>query len=139
MAGPGARPAEISEQRIRLDKWLWAARFFKTRQLATEAINGGKIHLNGQRAKPGKEIGVGAKLEITREQDAYEVIVEALSAQRRPAKEAVLLYRETPESQAKREAESARRREQRQFQDEPERRPSKKDRRLIHRFKESLD
>ncbi|MDD2769031.1 MAG: S4 domain-containing protein [Methylococcus sp.] len=139
MAGPGSRPAETSEQRVRLDKWLWAARFFKTRQLATEAINGGKIHLNGQRAKPGKEIGVGAKLEITREQDAYEVVVQALSAQRRPANEAVLLYRETPESEAKREAESARRREQRQFQDEPERRPSKKERRLIHRFKESLD
>ncbi|QJD30299.1 RNA-binding S4 domain-containing protein [Methylococcus geothermalis] len=141
MAGPGGRPSPTEEggDKVRLDKWLWAARFFKTRQLAIEAINGGKVHLNGQRAKPGKEIGPGARLEITRAQDVWEVVVEALPTQRRPAREAVLLYRETPESQARREAEAARRREARQFADEPAHRPSKKDRRLIHRFKQSLD
>jgi len=141
MAGPGAHPSPAAEdgEKVRLDKWLWAARFFKTRQLAIEAINGGKVHLNGQRAKPGKEIGVGARLEITREQDAWEVVVEALNTQRRPAREAVLLYRETPESLARREAEAARRRDERQFAEEPAHRPSKKDRRLIHRFKQSLD
>ncbi|MDF9392012.1 MULTISPECIES: RNA-binding S4 domain-containing protein [Methylococcus] len=141
MAGPGAPPssAEAAGEKVRLDKWLWAARFFKTRQLAIEAIHGGKVHLNGQRAKPGKEIGIGARLEITREREVWEVVVETLNTQRRPAKEAVLLYRETPESQARREAEAARRRDERQFADEPAHRPSKKDRRLIHRFKQSLD
>ncbi|QXP87535.1 RNA-binding S4 domain-containing protein [Methylococcus capsulatus] len=141
MADPGAHlpPTEASGAKVRLDKWLWAARFFKTRQLAVEAINGGKVHLNGQRAKPGKEIGIGARLEITREREVWEVVVEALNTQRRPAREAVLLYRETPESQARREADAARRRDEKSFANEPAHRPSKRDRRLIHRFKQSLD
>jgi ribosome-associated heat shock protein Hsp15 len=122
-------------ERMRLDKWLWAARFFKTRQLAIDAINGGKVHLNGQRAKPGKDITVGAKLSINKDQYTWDITVAVLSAQRRPAPEAALLYEETPESLAKRQAEVARRREEKEFGIQPESRPNKRERRLIHRFK----
>ena len=80
----------IDKETMRLDKWLWAARFFKTRALATEAINGGKIHLNGQRAKPGKDIGIGARLEISKDQYTWDITITALKAQRRPAAEAAL-------------------------------------------------
>jgi len=130
--------ASTDHERMRLDKWLWAARFFKTRQLATDAINGGKVHLNGQRAKPGKEIGVGARLEISKDQYLWDVTVTAIKAQRRPASEAVLLYEEGPDSRAKREAEVARRREEKGYNGQAERRPDKKDRRAIHRFKREV-
>ena len=121
--------------RIRLDKWLWAARFFKTRPLAAEAINGGKVHLNGQRAKPGKEIGVGAQLQVSKDQYVWDIVVTSISAQRRPAKEAALLYQETQQSLDKRQAEVARRRAEKELQAQPDHRPNKKDRRAIHRFK----
>jgi len=124
-----------SEERMRLDKWLWAARFFKTRQLAIDAINGGKVHLNGQRAKPGKEIGIGAKLRISKDQYTWDITVQALSSQRRPAAEAALLYEEPPESIARRQAEVARRRDERSLALQPETKPNKKERRQIHRFK----
>jgi ribosome-associated heat shock protein Hsp15 len=123
---------------MRLDKWLWAARFFKTRALATEAINGGKVHLNGQRAKSGKEIGIGARLEISKDQYTWDITVTALKAQRRPASEAALLYEETPESHAKRQAEVERRKLIREMGGQPDERPDKKDRRLIHRFKREM-
>ncbi len=125
----------IQEDKVRLDKWLWAARFFKTRRMATDAINGGKVHLNGQRTKPGKEIGIGSRLHISKDQYTWDVVVTAVSAQRRPAKEAAMLYEETPESRGKRAAEVARRRAEKDLGMQPEHRPSKKDRRLIHRFK----
>lgn len=124
---------------VRLDKWLWAARFFKTRQLAQEAIAGGKVHLNGQRVKPGREINLGARLEISKDHLVWVVDVMALGARRGPAKEAALLYQETPESLAKRQAELVRRREERDAAILPEGRPNKRDRRLIHRFKNSLE
>ena len=127
-----------NEKRMRLDKWLWAARFFKTRVLATEAINGGKIHLGGQRAKAGKEIAVGAQLEISKDQYTWDITVTVLNAQRRPAAEAALLYEETPESRAKRQAEVERRRLDRESGVQPDQRPDKKDRRVIHRFKREM-
>ena len=129
---------ESSGTRMRLDKWLWAARFFKTRALATEAINGGKIHLNGQRAKPGKEIGIGARLQISKDQYLWDITVTALNAQRRPASEAALLYEETPESRAKRQTEVDRRKLDREMGGQPDQRPDKKDRRVIHRFKREM-
>ncbi|RQW78897.1 MAG: RNA-binding protein [Methylococcus sp.] len=120
---------------MRLDKWLWAARFFKTRQLAIEAINGGKVHVNGHRAKPSKDIGIGARLTITKEPYQWDITVVALHAQRRPAAEAALLYEETPESHTNRQAEVARRREEREQGIPADHRPNKRERRLIHRFK----
>ncbi len=124
---------------IRLDKWLWAARFYKTRQLATEAVAGGKVHVNGQRAKPGKEIKIGTELVIAKDQYRWEITVTALNNQRRPATEASLLYLESPDSHQKRQAQIAFERAEKalypQF-DRPQK-PNKKDRRLIHRFKQS--
>lgn len=124
---------------MRLDKWLWAARFFKTRSLAAEAINGGKVHVNGHRAKPGKDVTVGTRLEITKEPYNWDITVTSLNPQRRPAKEASLLYEETPESFSKRQAELEKRREERELGVQPDHRPDKRDRRMIHRFKRVIN
>ena len=92
----------LSDGKCRLDKWLWAARFYKTRSLATDAIDGGKIHVDGDRVKPAKEVRVGQVIYIRRKEFDMEVVVKALSVTRRGAPEAALLYDETPESAAKR-------------------------------------
>ncbi len=90
--------------RVRLDKWLWAARFYKTRALATEAVNGGRVHVNGQRVKPAREVREGDEIQITRPGATPMVIhVRGLSNRRGPATEAQALYEETPESEAARE------------------------------------
>lgn len=122
--------------KLRLDKWLWAARFFKTRSLAKAAIEGGKVHLDGQRVKVSKEICVGALLQIRQGWDERVVVVKALSDQRRGAPEAQLLYQETAESIARREAEASARKAAGGMVDRPARRPTKKQRRQIHRFKD---
>lgn len=122
--------------RLRLDKWLWAARFFKTRSLAKAAIEGGKVQLEGQRVKVSKEIGVGDQLQIRQGWDLREVVVEGLSDQRRGAPEAQTLYRETEASVARRESEAAARKAAGGMIERPARRPTKKQRRQIHRFKE---
>jgi Ribosome-associated heat shock protein implicated in the recycling of the 50S subunit (S4 paralog) len=84
----------VSElEAIRLDKWLWAARFFKTRKLAAEAIFGGKVHVNEQRAKPGKEVKIGAMLSISKDNYRWEITILAINGQRRSAKEAVCFIR----------------------------------------------
>lgn len=128
--------AEITE--IRIDKWLWAARFFKTRGLAADAVNGGKVHVNGQRCKPGKDIKVGDIVTVTKDQYTWEIQVTDLNKQRRPAQEAAQLYQED-------EASSTRRRQQMELHKqqqanlhpaERERKPNKKQRRQIHRFKQ---
>jgi len=122
---------------IRLDKWLWAARFFKTRKLAADAVAGGKVHVNGQRSKPGKEVKIGTHLLISKDHYSWDITISAINSQRRPAKEAVLLYQETPESHARRQAQVALQREQRiLFDHGREHRPNKKQRRQIHRFKQ---
>ncbi|MFK5948360.1 MAG: S4 domain-containing protein [Methylococcales bacterium] len=123
---------------IRIDKWLWAARFFKTRKLASEAVSGGKIHLNGQRCKPAKEVKCGTVLTITKDQLQWELTVIAINSHRRPAKEAVLLYQEDPESFSKRQQHITLQKEQRALTPhiEREHRPNKKQRRQIHRFKQ---
>jgi len=123
---------------IRLDKWLWTARFFKTRKLAADAISGGKVHVNHQRAKPGKEVKPGTMLTITKDTYRWDVTIIALSNQRRSAKEAILLYEETAESLAKRQQQIIQQREQRELFDfsGQDHKPNKKERRLIHRFKQ---
>ena len=93
----------LSDGKCRLDKWLWAARFYKTRSLATDAIDGGKIHVDGDRVKPAKEVRVGQVIQIRRKELDMEVVVKALSVTRRGAPEAALLDEETPESAAKRD------------------------------------
>jgi ribosome-associated heat shock protein Hsp15 len=122
--------------KLRLDKWLWAARFFKTRSLAKAAIEGGKVHLGGQRVKVSREISVGDELHIRQGWDQKVVVVKALSDQRRGAPEAALLYEETADSIAKRETEAAARKAAGGMNDRPAQRPTKKQRRQIHRFKD---
>lgn len=123
--------------RLRLDKWLWAARFFKTRSLAKAAIEGGKVQLAGQRVKVSREIAAGDILQIRQGWDERVVTVTGLSDQRRGAAEAQLLYEETAASLAKREAEAAARKAAGGMIDRPPGRPDKKQRRQIHRFKDS--
>ncbi|MGE5153903.1 MAG: RNA-binding S4 domain-containing protein, partial [Bdellovibrio bacteriovorus] len=99
---PRETPAATDPEEIRLDKWLWAARFFKTRALAVEAINGGKVQVNGQRAKPGRAIRPGARLSIHKGSLEWTLSVLALSRQRRSASEAALLYLEDEASRLRR-------------------------------------
>lgn len=123
-------------EKVRIDKWLWAARFFKTRNLAKQAIEGGKVHADGQRVKASKEISTGIELTIRQGFDERTVEVVALSDQRRGAPEAQRLYRETEESITRREASADQRKALRGLDLAPDHRPTKKERRLIHRFRE---
>ena len=124
-------------KKIRLDKWLWAARFFKTRSLAKAAIEGGKIHLDGNRVKVSREVRLGDTLQIRQGWDERIICVNALSEQRRGATEAQLLYSETQASVERREAQAAARKAAGGMIDRPAVRPNKKQRRQIHRFKDS--
>lgn len=125
------------DQKVRLDKWLWAARFYKTRSIAREAIEGGKVRYDDQRAKPGRAVAVGAHIRLRQGFDDREVIVEALSDKRRGAPEAQLLYRETEKSEAQREDAAWRRKTLQAAHMPPARRPNKKQRRELQRFKEN--
>ena len=122
------------DTKVRLDKWLWAARFFKTRSLAKQAIEGGKIHCDGQRLKPSKEISVGITLTIRQDLDEKIVLVNSLSDQRRGAPEAALLYTETEASILEREKRSAERKAGLASFIISDHRPNKKERRQIHQF-----
>ncbi len=126
----------MTDEQIRLDKWLWAARFFKTRGLAKAAIEGGKVHYDGARAKPSRTVSVGAMLRLRQGFDEKTVEVLALSDRRGPAPVAQTLYRETEESVARREQNAAMRRQASMAHAAPAQRPSKKQRRDIQRFKE---
>ncbi|MBF7687176.1 RNA-binding S4 domain-containing protein [Acinetobacter rathckeae] len=124
-------------ERMRIDKWLWAARFFKTRSLAKTAIEGGKVHHLFERVKVSKEVHVGLELTIQQGSDKKTVVVQGLSNQRGPAPTAQLLYEETAVSIARRELLAS----QRKLDNlaKPDHRPNKKDRRQIHKFKQSHD
>ncbi len=122
---------------IRLDKWLWAARFFKTRKLAGEAVGGGKVHVNSERVKPAKKITCGDALQITRGIDVFSVEVIGLNDKRRPASEARQLYDESAESIEKRENTQELRRLAGDSVFYSSRRPDKRQRRKIRQFKES--
>ncbi|WP_166266838.1 ribosome-associated heat shock protein Hsp15 [Marinobacter caseinilyticus] len=128
-------PAD-NEQRVRLDKWLWAARFFKTRSIAKEAIEGGKVHYNDQRCKPGRLVEAGARLKLRQGWQERTIIVDDVSERRRGAPEAQMLYHETEDSVRQREDMAWQRKTMQAAQLPPARRPSKKDRRNIQRFKD---
>ncbi|MBK4716089.1 MULTISPECIES: ribosome-associated heat shock protein Hsp15 [Tenebrionibacter/Tenebrionicola group] len=120
---------------VRLDKWLWAARFYKTRALAREMIEGGKVHYNGQRSKPSKIVEEGAQLSLRQGNDRRDVVVKAISDKRRPANEAGLLYEETAQSIETREKLAQARKLNALTMPHPERRPDKKERRDLMKFK----
>lgn len=120
---------------VRLDKWLWAARFFKTRGLARTAIQAGKVTYNGQRSKPAKIVEVGGYIVTPRGYDRMEVEIVAVSEQRRSATEAQALYRETPESESKRAENAAARKLNSLYNPHPDKRPDKKQRRELIHFK----
>ena len=132
-----AKHSQMEEEKeaVRLDKWLWAARFYKTRTLAKEMIDGGKVHYNGQRSKPNKIVEVGATLKLRQGSDEKEIVVLALSTQRRGAPEAQLLYRETEQSLANREKLVMARKMNALSMPHPDRRPDKKERRDLLKFK----
>lgn len=120
---------------VRLDKWLWAARFYKTRSLAREMVEGGKVHYNGQRTKPSKIVEVGAILALRQGSDLKTIQVLAISEQRRSATEAQQLYQETEESIVKREQIAQARKLNVLTMPHPDRRPDKKERRNLIKFK----
>lgn len=128
-------PAERTPpEKMRLDKWLWAARFFKTRSLASQAIEHGRVKLNGERVKPAREVRPADRLELRIGEVDWSVTVRALSMQRGPAPVAQALYAEDPDSLARRQAQAAERKLAASPAATLKGRPTKRDRRQIHRF-----
>jgi ribosome-associated heat shock protein Hsp15 len=122
------------DERVRIDKWLWAARLVKTRALAVDALKGGRVDVNGERAKPSREIRPGDRIDFATGRLRRTLVVRATSARRGPAAEAALLYDETAESQAERERYAAERRLERLERSAGGReggRPTKRDRRRL--------
>ncbi|WP_163932269.1 ribosome-associated heat shock protein Hsp15 [Paraferrimonas sp. SM1919] len=124
-----------NSNKIRLDKWLWAVRLYKTRSLSQEMINGGKVHYNGQRCKPSKEVEIGAKITLRIGHDEREIEVIELGHKRVSAPIAQEMYRESEQSLAKREAAAAARKTMNAGMSHSDSRPDKKQRRQIIRFK----
>lgn len=124
---------------VRIDKWLWAARFFKTRSLAQQAVEGGKVQLDGQRVKASRPVKLGATVTTPRGHDLCTVVVTGLAEKRGSAPQAALLYQETEESIAAREAAALRRRTEYASRAAPDHRPSKKERRDLSRFRARQD
>lgn len=120
---------------IRIDKWLWTSRFFKTRSLATDAVSGGKVHLNRQRVKPGRAVKIGDRLEIQKNNEFFEVTILAINKTRRPAKEASMTYEESEQSQQRRLQEQQIRKLASSSRPVPNRRPDKRQREQLRRFK----
>ena len=117
--------------RVRIDKWLWAARFFKTRGAATEAVYAGHVRVNGARVKPAREVAVGDRLEVTPAQERWTIVVTGLAERRGPASIAATLYEETPESAAARQQHRNERRLARPLGADLSERPTKRDRRRL--------
>ena len=123
-----------TNEEVRLDKWLWAARFYKTRSVARNMVDGGKVHYNGQRSKPSKIVELGAVITLRQGQEEKTVTIDRISDQRRGAPEAQTLYSETPESIEKRERQALARKLN-AHNPSPDRRPDKKQRRDLLKFK----
>jgi ribosome-associated heat shock protein Hsp15 len=125
----------MAEDKVRIDKWLWAARFFKTRSMAAQAVSGGKVHVNGARIKPARIVQPGDELRIRRGELEFIVIIQGVSDKRRPAREAQLLYEETEDSLRQREnMREHKRLEATARMYGPMKRPDKRDRRKIRKF-----
>jgi len=122
----------------RIDKWLWSSRFFKTRPLASDAVNGGKVHLNGQRVKAGRTVTVGDILSIQKDSDLYEITIKAILKTRRPAKEACMTYEESEQSRSKREQEQQIKKLASATRPVPKRKPGKREREQLRNFKKQL-
>ncbi len=126
-------------ERLRVDKWLWAARFYKTRSIAKAAIEGGKVHLDGQRVKVSREITIGERLAIKQGWEEKEVIVKSLSDQRGPATVAQMLYEETPESAQRREREAQARKAAGGAVARPIQKPGKHERKALEKLRKQFD
>ena len=124
----------MGSEDVRLDKWLFAARIFKTRTLATVAVNGGKVHVNGARVKPSRDVRLGDVIAVTRDRAGIEIVVRGLSARRGPAAAARMLYEETEASRHAGEARTELCKSRALVNPAPEKRPDKKSRRQIIRF-----
>ena len=124
---------------VRLDKWLWAARFFKTRSVAREAVSGGKVHLNGNRAKPGRSVNIGDELRIQRGEEEFKVSIAELSIRRGPAAVARTLYVESEDNRIEREKLAEERKLNHQQDARREGRPDKRQRRKLVRFKNKYE
>ena len=125
-------------ERVRIDRWLWAARFFKTRGAATEAVLGGRVHVNGMRVKPAKDVAAGDRLEVTVGDQRREVTVLGVAEKRGPASVAAALYEETQESTERRERLAAERRLARPLGADLGARPTKRDRRRLDALRSQL-
>lgn len=124
----------MSDTSIRIDKWLWAARFFKTRSIATDAVDGAKVRLNGERVKPARSVKVGDRLEIDNGSTEWEVIVQGVADKRGSAAIAQTLYSETDRSVAERQKKADQRKFFREPSDTIKGRPTKRDRRLLDKY-----
>lgn len=126
---------QTADNIVRLDKWLWAARFYKTRALAREMIDGGKVHYNGQRSKPSKVVEINAEIKLRQGNEERTVLLLVISSQRRAAADAQQMYQETAASIANREKMALARKMNALTMPHPDRRPDKKERRDLIKFK----
>jgi ribosome-associated heat shock protein Hsp15 len=128
------RVADATDGRHRIDRWLWFARFQRSRSLAAAAVSGGKVHVNGERAKPSREIAIGDRLDITLGTEVWTVIVRSLPSRRGPATEASACYEETSDSVLRRAVARERRQVERRSETAPPGRPDKRSRRAIRQL-----
>ena len=123
---------------IRIDKWLWTSRFFKTRSLASTAVNGGKVHLNSQRVKAGRMVSIGNSLMIQKQNELFDIVITGINKTRRPAKEASLMYEESEQSRLKREQEREIKKLASASRPIPQKKPDKREREQLRNFKQKV-